>query len=96
MRKDCNKTKIIVLNFTKKEISRRELDKIVDDWLQATSELGIGTVKEESLQCIVMILTDYEILARCDTVLALILKNLCVAQKEDNLPMLALIVLEGD
>ena len=79
----------------KKEISRCELNKIVEDWLQATSEYDIEPVKEESLKCMVVMLIDYKTLLRCDIMLALMLKSIHIVQQEEDLPMLELIALEG-
>ena len=43
-----------------------------------------------------VMLVHYETLVRCDVILALMLKSICIAQQEEHPPMLALIVLKGD
>ena len=68
MCKDSNESQTDVLNFAKEEILKCKLSKIVDNCLQAASKYSIGSVIEESLECILVALADYGTLARCNVI----------------------------
>ena len=64
----------------KKEIYTKAVDKITDNWLYAMSKYNAGSSKEESFECIVVILVDYKVLSRHNTIILLPLKSMHIVQ----------------
>ena len=81
----------------KKTLSRKELKKVVESWIDETKKKKKKNkmVDERKLELMLILCYDYKSLVRCNSCLQFKFKSLLMTQEDEDPPFVGLVVLPG-